>query len=136
MVKAGKTSSKLSFWAGWICSGLIVLFMLLDSISKFLKPEPVLQGTVELGYAEHHIVLIGVLGLVPTIFYAVPRTSVLGAVLLTGYFGGAVATHVRLDNPLYSHILFPVYFTILAWVGLWLRDEGLRRFFPVRKFEA
>lgn len=91
-----------------------------------------MEGTLTLGYAEHHIAIIGVLALLSTILYAIPRTSVTGAILLTAYYGGAIATHLRLDNPLFSHTLFPVYFAILAWGGIWLRDAGIRGFIPFR----
>ncbi|MBJ6359770.1 DoxX family protein [Paenibacillus sp. GCM10012307] len=121
--------SRGRFWAGWIISGLVILFMLFDSISKFFKPAPVVEGTVELGFLEHHIIVIGVLGLLSTLLYLFPRTAFLGAILLTGYFGGAIATHIRIDSPLFSHILFPVYVAFLAWAGLWLRDGRLRRLF-------
>ena len=114
-------------------SGLVILCMLMDSIMKFVKPPEVIQGSVDLGYAEHHIVIMGTLGLITTILYIIPQTAILGAVLLTGYFGGAVATHVRMDNPLFTHILFTVYLGILAWGGLWLRNENLRKLFPFVK---
>lgn len=123
-------TSKGKRWAGWITSGLAVLFMLSDSIFKFIAPPEVVDGTVALGYAAHHLVPIGILGLVSTLLYIIPRTSVLGALLLTAYFGGAIATHLRLDNPLFSHILFPVYLALLVWGGLWLRNESLRRLVP------
>ncbi|MCZ8515209.1 DoxX family protein [Paenibacillus filicis] len=122
--------SKGRLWTARIMSGIIILFMLFDSIMKLIKPAPVVEGTVTLGYAEHHIVVIGILGLLSTILYAVPRTSFLGALLLTGYFGGVVATHVRMDNPLFTHILFPVYLAVLTWGGVWLRDENVRRLIP------
>ena len=79
--------------------------------------------------------MIGALGLIATILYAIPRTTVLGAVLLTGYFGGAIATHVRLDNPLFSHVLFPVYIAILVWGAIWLKDDGVRKLIPLRQKE-
>ncbi|MDR8393732.1 DoxX family protein [Aliifodinibius sp. S!AR15-10] len=126
------TISKSRLWTARVMSGIVILFMLADSIFKFIQPEAVVEGTVELGYAQHHLVTIGVLGLLSILLYAYPQTSVLGALLLTGYFGGAIATHVRLDNPLFSHILFPVYLAILAWGGLWLRDERLRNLIPLR----
>lgn len=130
-----KTSSGRK-WTSYILSGLVVLFMLFDSIMKFVQPAAVVQGTVDLGYAEHHIMTLGALGLLTTILYIIPQTSVLGAILLTGYFGGAVATHVRLDNPLFTHILFTVYLGIFAWGGLWLRNERLRKLFPFVSTEA
>ena len=120
-------NSKAKIWTSRIMSGLVILFMLADSIFKFIQPAEVVQGTLDLGYATHHIAIIGMLGLLSILLYAIPRTAILGAILLTGYFGGAIATHLRLDNPLFSHILFPVYLAVLAWGGLWLRDERLRR---------
>lgn len=124
--------SKGRLWTSRIMGGLVILFMLFDSIFKFIKPAEVVQGTVDLGYQEHHIPVIGALGLISIVLYALPRTAFFGAVLLTGYFGGAIATHVRLDNPLFSHVLFPVYLAILAWGALWLRSERLRELFPLR----
>ena len=126
-IGATNTLSKGRLWTSRIMSGIVILFMLFDSIFKFIQPEEVVQGTTELGYGAHHIALLGTLGLLSVIVYAIPRTSVLGAILLTAYFGGAIATHVRLDNPLFSHVLFPVYLGILAWGGLWLRDERVRK---------
>jgi hypothetical protein len=119
------TGTKL--WIGRIISWIVILFMLFDAVSKFLKPEPVIQVTVnELGYQEHHIVIIGFLGLISTILYGIPRTSILGAIILTAFYGGAVASNLRIDNPLFSHTLFPVYIAILMWLGLWLRDNRLK----------
>lgn len=121
------TNSKAIIWTSRIISGLVILFMLTDSIFKFIQPAEVVRGTIELGYASHHIAIMGMLGLLSILLYAIPRTAILGAILLTAYFGGAVATHLRLDNPLFSHILFPVYLGVLAWGGLWLRDERVRK---------
>lgn len=123
--------TKPARWIGRIFSGLAILFMLMDAVFKFFKAQEAIDATVELGYGEQHLVLLGVLALIPTALYAIPRTSVLGAVLLTGYFGGAIATHVRLDNPLFSHTLFPVYLAILMWGGLWLRRKNIRQVFPL-----
>jgi hypothetical protein len=114
----------------YVLSGLVILFMLFDSIGKFAKPTEVIEGTLALGYQEHHLVIMGTLGLLTTLLYIIPQTSVLGAILLTGYFGGAMATHVRLDNPLFTHVLFTVYLGIFAWGGLWLRNDTLRSIFP------
>lgn len=124
--------SKGRLWTARIMSWLIILFMLFDSIGKFMQPAEVVEGTVSLGYAQHHLVPIGILGLISTILYAVPRTSLLGAVLLTAYFGGAIATHIRMDAPLFTHLLFPVYLAVLAWGGLWLRDENVRKLIPFK----
>jgi len=114
-------------------SGLVILFMLMDSIMKFVKPPEVIEGTVALGFAEQHIPVLGTLGLISTLLYAFPRTSILGAILLTAYFGGAVATHLRLNNPLFTHTLFTIYFGILIWGGLWLRNSKLRELLPLRQ---
>jgi DoxX-like family len=124
--------SKKRLWAGRIVGGLAALFLLVDALAKFAKPQAVIEGTVQLGYQESIIVPLGVILLLCTLLYAVPRTAVLGAVLLTGYLGGAVATHARVGDPLFTHTLFPVYFGMLLWAGLWLRDDGLRRLLPLR----
>ena len=118
--------SKSRRWISYIMSVAVILFMLLDSIMKFIKPQQVIDGTVALGYGVEHITILGILGLTSTLLYAFPRTSILGAILLTAYFGGAVATHVRLNNPLFTHTLFTVYLGVLAWGGLWLRNYKLR----------
>jgi DoxX-like protein len=127
------TVSKAQFRISYVMSGLVILFMLMDSIMKFVKPPEVIEGTLALGFAEQHISIIGMIGLISTLLYAFPRTSILGAILLTGYFGGAVATHLRLNNPLFSHTLFTVYFGIILWGGLWLRNSKLRELLPFRE---
>jgi len=123
--------SRKKLWAGRIISALPILFLLIDGIMKLIKPLIVMTATVELGYRETVIVPLGVLLLTSTILYAVPRTSVLGAILLTGYLGGAVATNVRVGTPLFSHVLFPVYLGVLIWLGLYLRDARLRALLPL-----
>lgn len=125
--------SKPILWISYIMSGLVILFMLMDSIMKFVKPQEVIEGTLALGFTEDHLITLGSLGLISTLLYIFPRTSILGAVLLTGYFGGAMATHVRLNNPLFTHILFTAYLGILMWGGLWLRNAKLKALFPVVK---
>jgi hypothetical protein len=120
-------------WVGIIVSALPVLFLLMDAAGKLLKPEPVVSGTLELGYSENVIVPLGITLLISVILYAVPVTSVLGAILLTGYLGGAVATHVRVGNPLATHVLFPIYIGVLLWLGLYLRDMRIRELLPLRK---
>jgi len=117
---------------GWALTGLAVAFLAFDTILKLLQLAPAVQATVELGYAAHLVPVIGVIEAVCLVLYVVPRTSVLGAVLLTGYLGGAIATHVRLGSPLPSHTLFPIYVALLIWGGIWLRDEKLRAIFPLR----
>lgn len=124
-------SNKKQVIAGWVLSVLVILFMLLDGIMKFLKPAEVITTTVdELGYKEQHIFTLGILALMATLLYAIPRTSILGAILLTAYFGGAIASHLRIDNPIFSHTFFTVYIGIFAWSGLWLRNMKLRQLLP------
>lgn len=125
-------AAKKKSWAGYVISGLPILFLLVDAIAKFFKPEAVVKGSTELGYPESTIIPIGAILLVSTILYAFPRTAVLGAILLTAYLGGAVATHVRVGSPLFTHILFPVYLGVLIWLGLYLRDTRLRALVPFR----
>jgi DoxX-like family len=124
--------SKRSLWAGRILSGLVVAFLLFDASLKVIKAVPAVQGTVRLGYPESVLVGLGLVLLASTVLYAIPQTSVLGAILLTGYLGGAVATNVRVGNPLFGYVLFPVYVGILAWLGLYLRDYRLRTLVPFR----
>jgi hypothetical protein len=124
--------SRKASWAGRILSGLPVLFLVFDAVMKLIKPAPVVEATVQLGYPEASIVGIGIVLLVCTVLYAIPRTSVLGAILLTGYLGGAVATHVRVGGPLFA-IVFPVIFGMVIWAGLYLREERLRALVPVRR---
>lgn len=123
--------SKKRLWAGRIISGLPAMFLLMDGIMKLVKPAPVVEATVKLGYSENVIVPLGVVLLVCTVLYLIPRTSVLGAILLTGYLGGAVATHVRAGEGLFS-IVFSVIFGALLWLGLYLRDGRLRAIVPLR----
>ena len=124
--------SKKALWAGRIVSGLPALFLLLDGIMKLIKPAPVVEATVKLGYPKNVIIPIGIVLLVCTVLYLIPRTSVLGAILLTGYLGGAVATHVRAVGGMFS-IVFPVIFGVLIWLGLYLRDDRLRALVPLRQ---
>lgn len=119
-------TSRKSLWAGRTLSGLAILFLLFDSVIKFFPIPAVTDSFTELGYPARLAVTIGVLELVCLAIYAVPRTSLLGAVILTGYLGGAIATHVRVGNPLFSHVLFPTYVAALIWGGLYLRNERLR----------
>jgi hypothetical protein len=119
-------------WTGIVISALPALFLFADAVMKLMKPAPVVEATVKLGYSESVIVPLGIVLLICTILYVVPRTSVLGAILLTGYLGGAVATHVRVGDPLFSHVLFPVYLGVMIWLGLYLRDVRLRALVPLR----
>jgi DoxX-like protein len=126
--------SKKMLWTGRIISALPVLFLLMDGVMKLIKPAVVVEATVKLGYSERVIVPLGVVLLACTVLYVIPRTSVLGAILLTGYLGGAVATHVRVGEGLFS-IVFPIIFGVLIWGGLYLRDKQLRALIPLRKGE-
>jgi len=124
--------SKKMLWTGRILSGLLGLLLLADSVGKFVKPAAVVEGTVRLGYHESIILPLGIVLFACTVLYLIPRTSLLGAILLTGYLGGAVATHARVGDPLFSHILFPVYLGVMIWGGLFLRDDRLRALLPLR----
>jgi hypothetical protein len=126
------SSSKKRVWAGRILTGLVVLFLLPDAIIKFIKPAPVVDAFTHLGWPLSNAVAIGILLLVCTTLYIIPRTAVLGAILLTGYLGGAVATHLRVGDPFFSHVLFPTYLGVLLWLGLYFRDERLRVLLPLR----
>jgi hypothetical protein len=128
--------SKRELWTGRGMSGLSALFLLLDGVMKLIKPAPVVDGTVRLGYPESVIVKLGIVLIICTVLYLIPRTSILGAILLTGYLGGAVATHVRVGDPLFSHILFPTYLGLLIWGGLYAREDRLRVLFPLRRYAA
>lgn len=124
--------SRGALWSGRGLSALAVLFLLFDSIGKLLEVPPVVAGSTQLGYPASTVFPIGVILLLCVVAYVIPRTSVLGALLLTGYLGGAVATHVRVGNPLFSHTLFPIYFAFFIWGGLVLRDARLRALLPWR----
>jgi DoxX-like family len=127
------TVSKGRLWTGRILSALPVLFLLMGSVMDLMKPDFVVKAMVQEGFPESVIVPLGVIVLICTVLYAVPQTAVLGAILLTGYLGGAVATHVRAGDPLFSNILAPVYVAILIWGGLYLREPRLSRLVPLRK---
>lgn len=121
-----------ALWTARVVSGLAVLFLAFDATVKILRLPPAIEGTSRLGYPVEVILGLGLLQLACLILYLVPRTAVLGAILWTGYLGGAVATHLRVGDPLFSHILFPVYVALLLWGGLWLRDQRLRALLPMR----
>ena len=122
-----RTKTARSVIAGRIISGIITALLLADASIKFMTNNPVLiEGTKQLGYQTQAMPVIGTVLLLCVFLYAIPRTSVFGALLLTGYLGGAGATHVRVGNPLFSHILFPTYVAVMVWGGLYLRSEKLR----------
>ena len=119
-------SSSRARLAGRILSGLAIAFLTFDVAIKLIPNKMALEGTMSLGWQAHHVPIIGTLGLICLVLYAIPRTAPVGAILWTGYLGGAIATHLRIDNPLFSHILFPTYVAALIWGGLYLRDSRVR----------
>jgi hypothetical protein len=119
---------------GWILSSLAILFLVMDSTMKLLALNVVLESGAALGFTGVDTARgLGIVLILCTILYAVPRTTVLGAILLTGFLGGAVATHVRVGNPLFSHVLFGIYLGVIVWAGIYLRDARLRSLIPMRK---
>ena len=131
-MRAGKSGSVR---AGWAVSALVILFLVMDGAMKLAQLPIVAETSAQLGWPSDpaSIYLLAALLLGSTLLYALPRTAILGAILLTGYLGGAVATHVRIGNPLFSHTLFGVYIGILVWGGLWLRDSRVRALLPLRR---
>jgi DoxX-like family len=129
-VRTGTTRRPL---AGAILTGFVALFLAFDSALKVLRLPPAIQGTTELGYPADRVLVIGIIELVCLALYLIPRTSVLGAVLLTGYLGGAIATHVRVGSPLLGYTLFPIYVAVMLWAGLYLRDRRLGELLPLRR---
>lgn len=118
--------SRKRLWAGRVLSALAVLFLLFDAGIKLANAAPVAESFGQLGWPASLAAGLGILELVLLAVYLIPRTSILGAILWTGYLGGAIATHVRVGNPLFSHVLFPIYIAALLWGGLYLRDGRLR----------
>ena len=127
------TGSK-TLWAGRALSGLAIAFFVMDGAMKLANLPIVAETSAQLGWPADRgtITLLAALLLGSTLLYAIPRTAVLGAILLTGYLGGAVATHVRVGSPLFTHVMFGVYLGIIVWGGLWLRDPRLRALIPLR----
>lgn len=122
-------TSKGMMWTGRILSGLAIAFLLFDAVLKFFMdklPPEALEAGAALQWPVDKMPLVGMILLVCTILYMIPRTAVLGAVLLTGYLGGAIASHVRVGNPLFTHTLFPIYIAVFVWLGLYLRDGRVR----------
>src|SRR5688572_395269 len=126
------STSKGMRWTGYVLSGLITAFMLLDGVMKIIKIQPVIDGTTRLGYPESSIRVIGTAALVSAILYAIPQTAVVGAILLTGFLGGAVATHLRAGEPVF-HCTIPIVFGVIAWLGIYCRDARLRKLMPIRQ---
>jgi len=126
---ASKSPGRIRPWIGRVLTALVSAFLLFDVTLKLLRPPMVVEGTATLGYPEGSILVTAVLLLGCTLLHLIPRTAVLGAVLLTGYLGGAVATHLRVGDPLWSHTVFPVYVGALIWAGLLLRRPALAQLF-------
>src|SRR6195256_4163168 len=128
-------ASKSARWTGRILSGLVIVFLMIDGAIK-LVPWPVVTETMDrMGYGSSESLArtLGIITVACTVLYAIPPTSILGAILLTGYLGGAMASHVRIDSPLFSHTLFGFYLGLMVWGGLWLRDPTLRNLIPFRR---
>ena len=131
-IQSSSISSR-SLWAGRILSGLAALFLTFDGVIHVMRIPPVVQGFAQLGFPLSVAVPLGIIELVCVALYLYPRTSVLGAILLTGYLGGAIAAQVRVGAPLLSTMLFPIYVALFVWGGLYLRDEKLRAMIPLRR---
>jgi len=126
-------ASNKTIWAGRIMSALVVLFLLFDGAVKVMELAIAVETTTQLGYPAKVVFGLGLLTLAIAVLYAIPRTSVLGAVLLTGLLGGAMATHLRVGSPVFTHLLFGLYLGLMAWGGLFLRDERVRALIPLRR---
>lgn len=125
-------NTPVTLWTGRVLSGLFALFMLGASIAPKLLGMPVAEETMaKLGWPSGYAFIIGLIELACVVLYLIPRTSVLGAVLMTGLLGGAMATQIRVDNPLFSHVLFSLYLGLFMWGGLWLRNQRVRTLFPI-----
>jgi hypothetical protein len=133
METANGGTPRAMLWAGWVLSGIFILFMIFDVTIKLIRLPVVAETMGQLGWPPAMGFVIGVIEAIILVLYVVPRTSVLGAVLMTAVLGGAVATHLRIGSPLFSHVLFGVYLGLFAWGGLWLRDGRLQRLFPLRR---
>jgi uncharacterized membrane protein YphA (DoxX/SURF4 family) len=125
--------SKAQVWTGRVINILLALLLIMSGVMDVMKPEFVVKATTQMGYPEGMIQPLGVVLLICVILYLIPNTAVLGAILLTGYLGGAVATHVRAGDPLFSRVLMPVYFATLMWCGVYLRYERVRALVPFRR---
>ena len=121
-----KVVSNKALWTGRVLGGLPILFLAVDGIFKLIGPDAVVKGAGDLGYPVSTMFGIGLACLAGVVLYVIPKTSLIGAILLTGYLGGAVATHVRVDHPLFTHTLFPIYFAIALWASLVLRNARVR----------
>jgi hypothetical protein len=127
------TTTPKTIWIGRTLSALAILFLSFDTIVKVLRLPVAVDGTTQLGYPESSVFVIGIIQLVCLVLYVIPKTSVFGAILFTGYLGGAIATHLRIGSPLFTHILFPIYVAVLIWGGLYAREPRLRAVIPIRR---
>jgi hypothetical protein len=132
---AGPNISNAARWTGRALSGVVILFLMFDGAMKLLPLQVVTETMDKMGYgaSDNLARSLGLITIVCTVLYAVPPTSILGAILLTGYLGGAIASHMRIDSPLFTHTLFGVYLGLMLWGGLWLRDTTLRSLLPFRR---
>jgi hypothetical protein len=132
---ASAARGQISVWGGRIVSGLAVAFFILDGVMKLIQPRFVIDATAGIGWPTDTVTLatLGIVLLVSTILYTIPQTAVLGAILLTGYLGGAVAAHARVGSPVFTHDLFGVYLGLFVWGGLWLRDARIRALIPLSR---
>ena len=131
LVETNQTSYT-ALWIGRVMSGLVIAFMLLDGVMKLVPMDVVVTTSEQMGIPGSLARTLGILGLICTVLYAIPRTSIIGAILLTGYLGGAIASHLRLGDPIFTHTLFGLYLGVLAWAGLYLRNDRLRALIPLR----
>jgi hypothetical protein len=132
IASSSRTKVAKSIIAGRVISGIITALLFVDGAFKLFPVKEVIEGSAQLGYPIETMMPIGITLLACVLLYAIPRTSVFGALLLTGYLGGAIATHVRVQNPLFSHILFPTYVAVMVWGGLYLRNPKLRALVSTR----
>jgi hypothetical protein len=125
-----KSKATPAVWTGRVLSGLASAFLFMDATMKLLDLPIVTETGLQLGWPAGTAIPLGITLFAIAVLYTIPRTAILGAILLTGYLGGAVATHARIGNPIFTHTLFGVYVGLMAWSGLWLRDERLRKLLP------
>jgi len=125
-------SSRTALWAGRIIGALAIVFLIFDSVIKVLKLAPAVESTTQLGYPETLVITIGIIELICLAVYVIPRTSIFGAILMTGYLGGAIATNLRAGTPLFN-VVFPIIIGALLWGGIYLRDDKLRALIPLRR---
>lgn len=124
--------SKGRLWTSYILQGLVVVMFLMGAVNNILQTETAVNGALEMGYPQTAILYLGILLLISSVLYAIPKTTLTGALLLTAWLGGAVATHILHNDPVFN-VLFPVVFGILVWLSIWLRDERLRQLMPFKK---